>query len=68
METLELIVKIVFWLLLLDAVVYNLIAWLGRAWYYEHFHSLSRYLPVTRAWGAAYMALVLWIGYLTFWY
>ncbi len=63
MYTLE---AVVFWVLLVDSLVANGIAWWGGVWYAKHLRSVSRVLPITKAWAGYYLALVLWIGYLTF--
>lgn len=60
------ITKIIFYILLADSIIANLIALFGRRWYMQHFQILSRGFPLTRAWAIAYLALVLWIGALTF--
>ena len=55
---------IVFYVLLVDSAIANVIAWLGKAWYAERFRTLSRYFPMTKAWAGLYLGLVLLIGYL----
>jgi hypothetical protein len=57
---------IVFYLVLLDAVVANLIAWVGGEWYLKHFRLVSRFFPMTKGWTAYYLILVLWVGSLVF--
>ena len=57
---------IVFWLLLLDSLVANLIAYLGPKWYAKHFQFMSRLFPLTKAWAGAYLALVVWIGFILY--
>ena len=56
--------EIVFWFLLIDAIGANIVAWPGNNWYKKHFRLISRCFPVTKRWKAAYLALVLDIGYL----
>jgi len=53
---------IVFWVLLLDSLIANFIAYLGKKWYIKHFRVLSRFLPITKAWAGYYLILVLWMG------
>ena len=55
-----------FWVLLVDSLVANGIAWWGSVWYAKHLQTASRLLPMTKVWTGYYLALVLWIGYLTF--
>lgn len=63
MDTIQ---KIVFYLLLIDSMLVAVIAWTGREWYRKTFPTVSRYLPITKAWAILYMALVLWIGFVSF--
>ena len=60
------IIQIIFWVLLLDSVVANIVAWGFRGWYLKHFRLVSRYFPVAKGWTTYYLILVLYIGYLTF--
>jgi len=55
---------VAFFILLVDAIGANIVAWSGKNWYKEHFRLLSRYFPATKGWTALYLALVLYIGYL----
>ena len=56
---------IIFWLILLDSLGANIIAWLGKVkWYHHNFRLISRYFPLAKGWTTYYLALVLWIGYL----
>jgi len=55
---------VIFFILLIDAIAANIVAWPGNSWYKEHFRLLSRYFPATKGWAALYLALVLYIGYL----
>ena len=57
---------VVFWILLVDAIGANIVAWPGNSWYKEHFRLFSRWFPATKGWTALYLALVLFIGYLIF--
>lgn len=60
------IIEIVFWLLLLDSVVANIVAWGFKGWYFKHFRLISRWFPAAKGWTTYYLFLVLWVGYLTF--
>lgn len=57
---------IIFYVLAIDSIVANILAWSGRDWYIKHFRLLSRYFPVTKGWTTYYLILVIWIGLLTF--
>ncbi len=62
----EIILKILFYILLLDSLIANLIAWRGQDWYSVKLPSLSKYLPITKAWAGWYLILVIFIGVLIF--
>lgn len=57
---------IIFYILVVDALIANIIAWLGAKWYLEHFQIMSRVFPMSKAWTGLYLVLVLFIGYLIF--
>ena len=58
---------VVFYFLLLDSIVANIIAWTDwDRWYYRTFHLISRYFPITRGWTTYYLILVLWLGVVMF--
>jgi hypothetical protein len=59
-----LVQTVIFWLLLLDSLCANFVAWFGRAWYVHNFRLVSRFFPLAKGWPALYLALVLWIGFL----
>jgi len=63
MNTLQIVI---FWLLLVDSAIVNMIAWWGGAWYATHLRTFSRLFPVAKGWTGFYLILTLWIGYLTF--
>ena len=50
---------IIFYILLLDSIGANLVAWFGRNWYQEHFRPFARYFPASKGWVAFYLILVL---------
>ncbi|HEV8666370.1 MAG TPA: hypothetical protein VN665_00795 [Candidatus Paceibacterota bacterium] len=56
---------IIFYLLLLDSVTANFVAYFGRRWYVQHFRLISRLFPLAKGWTTYYLVLVLWIGWLT---
>ncbi len=56
----------IFYLLLLDSLTANAIAWWGEQWYSRHFRVSSRLFPVTKPWALYYLVLVLWIGSLLY--
>lgn len=56
---------IIFWLLLIDSIGANLLAWFGGGkWYTENFRLFSRFFPVVKGWATYYLILVLFIGFL----
>jgi hypothetical protein len=58
---------IVFWLLLIDAIVANLMTWIGaEAWWPKKLQGLSRILPANKVWTTIYLLLVLWAGSILF--
>ena len=59
---------IIFYILVVDAVLANLFAWTpdGQKWYQRNFAIISRYLPLKRAWTTYYMVLVLFIGWILY--
>ncbi len=54
---------IIFYLLLIDSIGANLMAWSnGQRWFQRHFRIFSRYFPLTRGWTTLYLILVIFIG------
>jgi hypothetical protein len=53
---------IIFYILLLDSLGANIVAWFGQKWYMDHFRPFAKYFPASRGWAAIYLILVLWIG------
>ena len=53
---------IIFYLLLIDSIGANLLAWFGEKWYTKHFRVFSRYFPASKGWCLCYLILVLWAG------
>lgn len=58
--------KVIFFVLLVDALVANGIALVGAKWYLKHFRTLSRWFPIGKGWTVLYLLLVLWIGSLVY--
>ncbi len=55
---------IIFYLLLIDSIGANLMAWSNkRKWYHKHFRIISRYFPIARGWSTYYLVLVIFIGF-----
>ena len=59
--------KIIFFLLLVDSVGANFLAWtcFGKK-YRKLLPTMAKYFPLARGWAAWYLVLVLFIGYLIF--
>ena len=57
---------IIFYLVLIDSIGANIIAWFGDKWYNKNFRLFSRYFPATKGWCAFYFILVIWIGSLLY--
>lgn len=55
--------EILFYLLVIDSVGANAVAWFDGKWYTKHFKIFSRWFPVAKGWTAWYLVLVLWLGY-----
>jgi len=60
------VVEIIFYILLIDSIGANLVAWFDGKWYAKNFRIFSRWFPATKGWTAYYLILVLFIGWLTF--
>lgn len=55
---------ILFYLIVLDAVIANIIAWSKFSnSYNKKFGLFSRIFPLTKGWAIYYAVLVFWIGY-----
>ena len=54
---------IVTFVLLLDAIGANMVAWTpgGRTWFMQHARTFSRYFPITKGWALWYLVLVIWM-------
>jgi len=60
--------QIVFWVLLLDSLGANVVAWTKLKSVFNKFKLFKRYFPITRGWALSYLTLVLLIGYLVYFY
>lgn len=60
------ILKIIFWVLLLDSLIANYISWYGNREYWNSIKFFKRYMPLTKGWTVLYLVLVLFIGYLIY--
>ena len=59
--------SIIFYLLLLDALGANLLAWSGgQRWWQRHLSVVAKFFPLSRGWTTYYLLLVLLIGWLLF--
>ena len=58
---------VVFYILLIDSLAANAVAWFGgEKWYVKHFRIISRYFPAVRGWTTYYLILVLWYGFVLY--
>tara|TARA_Y100000034_G_scaffold134864_1_gene204595 strand:+ start:2679 stop:2906 length:228 start_codon:yes stop_codon:yes gene_type:complete len=57
----------IWYLFLLDSLVYNLIVWLNlkeiKKDYNKNFRTFSRLFPLTKGYAMLYLFLVLWVGF-----
>jgi hypothetical protein len=53
---------IIFYVILLDAIMANFVALFASKWYNKTFKRLSKVLPLTKAWAAIYLFFILWVG------
>lgn len=60
------IVKIMFFVLLADSLIANLITWFGGKDYFNKMKFFKRFLPLTTGWTIWYLTLVLFIGYVIY--
>ena len=58
--------SIIFYLILIDAIATNIVAWFFGKWYKKSAKGWAKHFPVTKAWATWYLVLVLWIGYALF--
>ncbi len=55
---------VIFYLLLVDSISINIIAWFFPSWYKKNTKNWYKYFPPSKGWAIWYLVLVLWIGYL----
>lgn len=56
--------EIVFFLLLIDSVGVNLLAWSGKQrWWHQHVPFLATHFPLAKGWTTYYLLLVLLFAY-----
>ena len=56
--------SIIFYVLLLDAIGANLIAYGGgQSWWKQNLAPIARHIPLAKGWTTYYLILVLFIGY-----
>lgn len=55
--------SIIFYLLLMDALGANYLAWSGKqSWWQQHLAPIARFIPLARGWTTYYLTLVLMMG------
>lgn len=55
--------SIIFYILLLDALVANLLAWSGKQhWWQTHFGAIATHFPLARGWTVYYLVLIMLLG------
>jgi len=54
---------IIYYLVFIDSVVANLLAWFCAKWYKKNYKGFFKHFPATKGWCALYLILVLWVGY-----
>jgi hypothetical protein len=60
------IINIIFYVLLIDSLGANIMAWFYPTWYKKNYKGLVKHFPATKGWCLWYLVLVLFIGYLIF--
>jgi hypothetical protein len=59
-------IQIIFWVLLADSLIANIIAWTKLSEKFNKIKFYKRYLPLTKGWTVWYLIMTLFIGYLIF--
>jgi len=55
--------SIIFYVLLIDAIGANVLAWSnGQRWWQRHMNLIARYMPLARGWTVYYLVLILLMG------
>lgn len=58
--------SIIFYLILLDSILVNVVAWFFSKWYKKNAGVWGKHFPATKGWALLYLILTLWIGYLLY--
>jgi len=59
--------EIVFYILLIDSLGANAMAWGTKGkWYRRNFRIFSRNFPLSKGWTSYYLLIVLWIGFMLY--
>lgn len=53
---------ILWYLLVVDCLIYNIFCWTKGEWHGKTAHWLSSYIPINKVMGLLYLGLLLWIG------
>ncbi len=53
---------ILWYMVVLDCLVYNLMAWTVGKWHNRTTHWISPYVPMNKVLGIIYFLLVVWVG------
>ena len=54
---------ILWYLVLLDCIIYNVLCWTKGKWHNKLTHWISQHFPLNKFMGLWYLILVLWLGY-----
>jgi hypothetical protein len=54
---------LLWYLVLIDAIIYNVMAWTQSKKHHKSTHWASEFFPLNRFMGFAYLCLVLWTGF-----
>ena len=54
---------LVWYLLLIDSIYYNIMVWTRGKWHEQKTHWVSNYFLLDRFFGFVYFVLVLWVGF-----
>ena len=55
--------QIIYYLILLDSVIANIVAWFFPKLYKKNYKGFYKHFPTTKGWCLWYLILVLWVGY-----
>ena len=55
--------SIIYYLVLIDSIGANIMAWCCDKWYKKNYKGFYRHFPAKKGWTSFYLILVLWIGY-----